>query len=273
MILNKYILFCINIFNIWCLPMVYLLIPRERRVVGFEFTLCNIPSALEGVLSTISGYNLNIYYIETCFRTDDEYGLFMAVDFTGADISPEKLLEEIKKKEYVKDVIISPRFKNIIYPSRFCTMDLGGIRAIIIAVANMRGIIEGIKKELGEEIGNTFLFRMGYEIGRMAYMIYAEGLGITKIDEGIEILKALGRGSRWLEILEYMVREDKIIIKTMKSWECEIQKEKADKPVSQYIRGVFAGFFKELLSKKVSVRETKCMAMGDPYCQFEITIL
>ena len=65
---------------------------------------------------------------------------------------------------------------------------------------------------------------------------------------------------------------DKIIIRHDKLWECEVQKGLVDKPASHLLRGVLAGFFKELLGKRVDVNETKCIALGDPYCQFEISV-
>jgi predicted hydrocarbon binding protein len=255
--------------------MVYLLVsPEFEGVVGFEFTLSNVPGALERVVSIISRHNLNIYYIDTCFVTREEYSLLIAIDFTGIDISPIKLLKEFKdQSDYVKDVAITPRLKNLIYPSRFCPMDLGGIRGIILSEANMRGIIEGMRRELGETVGDTLLFRMGFEIGKRVYKLYAKKLNITDVEEGIEVLKALAHGARWSEIIDYMISNNKIIIKLKESWECEIQKGTVDKPASNYIRGVFAGFFKELLKSDTEVRETKCIALEDPYCQFEVSIL
>ena len=254
--------------------MVYLLLSSELKeaIVGFEITLSNVPGALEKIVSIISGYKLNIYHVETCFRRDDIYALFIAIDFTNKEVSPEKLLEEFKKEDVVKDIAISPKFKNVIYPSRFCPMDLGSIRAIIVAEANMRGIIDGIKEEFGEESGDAFLFRMGYEIGRKAYRLYAEKLSIKDFDEGIEVLKALSRGARWMDLKEITREDNKIIIRVERLWECELQKGRVDKPASYLVKGIFTGFFKELLNMNVKVRETKCIALGDPYCEFEVTI-
>ena len=67
--------------------------------------------------------------------------------------------------------------------------------------------------------------------------------------------------------------DNKIIIRHNKLWECEIQKGLVDKPASYLLRGILTGFFESLLRKKVLVNETRCVAVGDPYCQFEINIL
>jgi predicted hydrocarbon binding protein len=50
--------------------------------------------------------------------------------------------------------------------------------------------------------------------------------------------------------------------------ECEGQR--TDKPNSQWIRGHLVGGASEALGVKMDCRETRCMAMGDPYCEFEL---
>ena len=251
--------------------MVYLLMGEEE--VGFELVLADMPGALSRISCIPEEHNLNIRYIETCFRSNREYDLFMAIDFSESEVSPEEILEEFRENEYVLDATIAPRFKNIIYPSKFCIKDLGGVRGILCGVATMKGIIRGVKEEMGEEVGNTFLYHMGYDIGREVYRIYAEPLDIREFGDGVKVLKALGRGAGWTEIKEYWMEGSKITIRTERLWECEMQKELVDKPASHFVRGLFAGFFKEFLGKDLKIEETKCIALGDPYCQFEINII
>jgi predicted hydrocarbon binding protein len=52
------------------------------------------------------------------------------------------------------------------------------------------------------------------------------------------------------------------------NFECEGQQ--SDKPNSQFIRGHIAGLFSNMLNEDLDCRETKCMALGDPYCEFVI---
>jgi predicted hydrocarbon binding protein len=41
------------------------------------------------------------------------------------------------------------------------------------------------------------------------------------------------------------------------------------KPICHPIAGYIAGFLEEAWKRNVKVHETKCMAVGDPYCMFE----
>ena len=84
---------------------------HKDGIVGFEITLFNVPDALKEITSIISDYNLNIHYIDTCFIAKNEYGLFIATDFTGKDSLRKELMKKFMENKYVKDVIISQRLK------------------------------------------------------------------------------------------------------------------------------------------------------------------
>ncbi len=147
------------------------------------------------------------------------------------------------------------------------------MRAILLGTGNMKGIIIGIKENLGEEGGNAFLYHLGYGVGEEVYKVYAEPVEIKDSAKGILLLEALARGAGWADIVGYKEEDDKIIVRFNRLWECEIQKGIVDKPASNYMRGILAGFFKALLGIDLVIKETKCVAVGDPYCQFEINII
>lgn len=46
---------------------------------------------------------------------------------------------------------------------------------------------------------------------------------------------------------------------------------KSDRPVCHYFRGYWVGVVSEVLERRVSCAETKCMGMGDAYCEFKIS--
>jgi len=45
---------------------------------------------------------------------------------------------------------------------------------------------------------------------------------------------------------------------------------KSKEPVCHYFRGYWVGVVSEVLERKVSCAETKCMGIGDAYCEFKI---
>lgn len=251
--------------------MVFIIKKEGEELVGFSFTLANISGALHNITAIPEKHHLNINYIETCGVFEEKYILFMVIDFTDSKVSPKEILEEFKKaKKYVLEVSIAPTFKNIIYPSKFCAKSIGDIRVILFGVANMKGVVEGIKEEFGMRGGYSLLYHLGYGVGEELYEIYAAPLGIKSVEEGSILLRALVRGASWGEIIEYEENEDKIIVKFRNLWECEVQVGKVHAPASAYVKGLITGYFKNILGREPIVEETKCIAAGDPYCQFEI---
>jgi predicted hydrocarbon binding protein len=45
---------------------------------------------------------------------------------------------------------------------------------------------------------------------------------------------------------------------------------KSSEPIDSYLCGMAEESYRALLGKPVEVKETKCIACGDPYCQFEV---
>ena len=251
--------------------MVYLL-KGGRNLVGYDVTLANIPGALKFVTSIPEKYGLNIVYLEACGISEESGRFFIAIDLKDGSITSEELLKEFRgNRNFVISINISPTLEDIIFPSRFCIKDLGGLRAILLSLANMKGIILGIKKEMGS-VGDTFLYHLGHNVGEEIYRMYAEPRKINDVIKGVLLLEALARGAGWGDVTEYEKLNDKIIIRFEQLWECEIQKNITDKPASNYVRGILTGFFKSLLRREISVEETKCIAKGDQYCQFEMTL-
>ena len=48
---------------------------------------------------------------------------------------------------------------------------------------------------------------------------------------------------------------------------------KSDRPVCHYFRGYWVGVVSEVLERKVSCAEGKCMGMGDACCEFKVTAI
>ena len=60
------------------------------------------------------------------------------------------------------------------------------------------------------------------------------------------------------------------MIRLYGNFECTPFKGKRDRPMSHLIRGGLAGVFREAYGREFMVREVKCIAKGDEYCEFVI---
>ena len=250
------------------------LFKNGKKLIGFDIVLTNKPGALRYMSSITEKYGLNIVYIEECGISEESGRFFIAVDFTDKNVDPETLLAEFRNaKKYITSADISSSLNDIIFPKKFCSKDIGSVRAILMAVGGMRGVVMGIREHLGVEGGNALLYHLGYGDGEESYKVYAKPRGIKNLDEAILLLEALTKGTGWADFIGYEVADNKIIIRLERLWEYEIQKGIVDKPASNFVRGILAGVFKKLLGKEVVVKGTRCIAVGDPCCQFEINII
>jgi predicted hydrocarbon binding protein len=79
--------------------------------------------------------------------------------------------------------------------------------------------------------------------------------------------KTLGWGI--LEYAEINPEAGEAKIRVYQSYECETGKG-SEKPYGHFIRGILAGFFANIFEKEAKAVETKCIATGDPYCEYVI---
>jgi len=241
-----------------------------RELVGFEVELYDVPGALKNVLEVLAEYNINLVYIERYSALPGKAIFFIVADFTDIDLSPDEVLNKMRRlKDYVSEASLASRIGDYITVSRPYFKDIGGERMILFHVAGMIGFLNGIRDELGHEIGSTIIYKVGYSEGKAMCTHFKKVLG--SIDELIKFLKILLNASAWGYIIDYRIEEGKISIDIDRNWECEAMKGEADKYGSYFVKGFIAGFIEEYLGSRVEARETKCIARGDPYCRFEVT--
>lgn len=198
------------------------------------------------------------------------------VDLTDADVSMEEFAEEIRRIEGIRSVqILYPTAEGFVADYLSARLVLAGDRTIIMRRPGYEGLIVGIKTQFGTA-GEAFLYHTGYEAGMRygrAHQEFADKLGIKdpiqilrKISAPLYASMGLGR----LEVMEACVEPPRVVIRVDMCFECELGVG-AKKPYSNFVRGIFAGLLAQLLNRRMEARELRCIAKGDPYCEFEIT--
>ena len=142
-----------------------------------------------------------------------------------------------------------------------------GARSIIILEHDFQEMIKGLYEKIGESAA-ALLYHLAYSGGKFLADYLSEKLKLKGEELLIEILKIYQAGG-WgrAELIEYHPYRMKIILRLYDSIECKAF-EGSDKPMSQLIRGHLSGLLSGLLKTDVRVIESKCIAKGDPYCEF-----
>lgn len=204
---------------------------------------------------------------------DDQEPFSRAVaflDFSNTNVTPEEALKTVRKQEFVKRArIIYPSPEGILYDDYFFPLIVGGQRALIFRRNVYEALLKGIREKLGTA-GEVTLYYQGLSIGCQIYYSYVQVAG-TGDQVLIGLLKAYAKTLGWgeIEVVKTDLKTCEAQLHVYESCECEIGKG-SEQPYSQLVRGILAGFFSLLFGKEAKATETRCIAKGDPYCEFTV---
>ncbi len=249
----------------------------NRKLSGFSIITKNVPGILANVGKVCADRNINIVNIITSAEQiiGGNAHIFLIVDLTDTNVSPEELKFELSKISNIVSIEIVEPFANFIIDNTHFPLTLygGKSRAIIIGEHVMKGFLFGLMQQLGEPISQITLWNMGYGSGKEIWdLIYEWRKAAVKelVELFLKISVALGWFSKY-EITEYSAINKYAKIRVWDNWECQI-KGMRGKAESHFVRGVFAGFFTRHFNKECQAFETKCISKGDEYCEFEIKV-
>ncbi len=251
------------------------LVRPGRKLYGFLVKSRVKPGVLSKLSAIPAEHNVVILYLVYSPDQSGETVTALAfLDFTNANISPEELARKAKQYDFVEEVIvIKPKVKGFIADTASNPLTIGGDRAIIFRKPGYKGLLADIRK-FGPGI-EAFLYYLGVEAGLelgKKHKETAKKLGIVNPEEIFRVISesmfnCVGFGL--METVEIRARPPYAIVRVHNCFECELGIG-TGKPFSHLVRGMIAGVLTELLGVKMTATETKCIAEGDPYCEFEV---
>lgn len=194
------------------------------------------------------------------------------LDFSDSDVPPEKALEIVKKLEFVKHThIMYPSSSEVLFDNYFFPLTVGHSRAVVFDKTVYESLFKGIREEFGSA-GEAILYYQGFNVGFNAISLLEKATGSENNTELlIELVKIYTRVLGWgiIENVKIDFKREQAKIRLNYCFECEIGKGYG-KPYSQFYRGYIAGIFSKIFQKRTTVQETKCIAKGDPHCEFKV---
>ncbi len=248
---------------------------KGRKLYGLVLRGHSRPGALEHTTDILVRHGIDITYLSLGpMRRGERGSLVLFLDFTEADVKPEELAEEFEALEFIeKAEVIKPRFEGFIADEVSFPIMLGSHRALIFSEPALRGFFIEFREHLGSG-GEAMLYHIGREVGaeRGRHINEeAERMGINSLRDkfiiGEVIFKSLGYGIP--QTMDFNEDPPFFKMRVYHCIECGLGRD-VGRPFSHYVRGVIAGFASEIFNRDMLVEETKCIAMGDPYCEFEV---
>ncbi|OYT31279.1 MAG: hypothetical protein B6U94_03735 [Thermofilum sp. ex4484_79] len=196
---------------------------------------------------------------------------YIVVDVKDKEDKTEIIKNEIKKFPQIEHVeTYYPFYDGLLAELPTETLSMAGERCIIFRRPHYEAFIKSVQSVFGLG-GSAILYHLGIVLGQKAYEDHRRIAG--EDDELLlrvtsHLLKAVGYGI--LEFRRVDKERGRSLVRIYNNFECELYRN-VGKPSSQYLRGILAGWFQRFFNRKnVRVVETKCIAKGDGYCEFEI---
>jgi len=220
----------------------------------------DVISALAEIASKMAKYGINILSGSIITEPDEGIGVVtMFLDLTGLSINVDRIVKELKALDTVLDVKIAAR-------------EFSG------AIVNMGTYVTTYLSRMFNWLDETFgtgghaiLFNMGEQAVRpIVKELKERGLRGRELIESFLVMNTIIGFYRY-EIMEYDEEKLKFVIRLHENFECRFFMGKKDKPMGHMTRGALTAIFNEVYGKTFEVRETKCVAKGDEYCEFIIS--
>ena len=194
----------------------------------------------------------------------------------GDEKTAAKVVEDIRKTPYALQVWYSkPIVKGFCYDNFCFPPTIEGERAIILS----KPYYEGFITEGWSRFGTAFpimLYLLGFEAGRRAYRDFAYIAGGDR-DAEVKVAQSffqmLGYGR--LESVKLDDRKREAVVRVYDSFECSLFLGVGEIRAG-FARGLIGGWLAARWgvekAENMVVREEKCIAKGDPYCEFRVWI-
>jgi predicted hydrocarbon binding protein len=155
------------------------------------------------------------------------------------------------------------------YPLQMVT----GEQVMVMSRKTFRDMFDRLRTIYGSG-GRAIIYELGLASGIESYTHFARILGSKSLQRRIPDLVSLYTAHGWGRAKNgeyqghmFSMRPFRGTLKVYDSFECT--GISTNTPNSDFLRGHLEGFVQTLTGEKIKCEETKCISMGDVYCQFE----
>lgn len=249
------------------------ILEKDRNILFTALKLVNVPGVLSRVAGVLGKYNVNILSGVLYGPSDSKVAIWIfSADFTNSKAPPKVVLKEIEKLDIVLSCEYGTRrIGRMLFPPFFVELNLLDRGVIIQRKVWLHEVNRIILEEFGSGAEALFFhigFRAGYRI--VDYWSKASGL---KGEDLVTLVLEVVKGLNWISDyeVELNLKKTKGVLRVWDLMDCLPFRDRENKPTSHYFRGIISGYISRVLGRRIVVLETKCIAKGDPYCEFKIS--
>lgn len=248
--------------------------PKNKKIYGIVIESKAVKSALRKLSELADNLGITVRYIQYSMDkiAKPTVTAIAFLDFSNAEVPPEEALKLVKNYDFVEDArLIDSSSNGIIYDNYFFPLVINGDQRVVIFRKSVyEALFNGVRRRFGSA-GDAMLYYQGFVVGYGVYDEYVKTAGSINLEDLIDVVKATNMTLGWgiIDKVKIDLKKGMAQLRVYHSFECEMGKNQG-KTYSQFYRGVIAGFCTRFFGKKVKANETKCIAKGDPYCEFTV---
>ena len=244
-----------------------------RKITQLVIEGRNVPGTLAVIASRMAELGINILSGLVTAEPGKETGtITLFLDLTNTGLTPEELLKEIRSLEVVADAreTVKKLGDIAINGTAHTTLFLDK-RVIMLGVEDVSTMFNWLD-ETFRTGAHAILFNMGEQAGRAAARELNETYGLRG-RELVEAFLALHAAAGWFdyEVASFDEEALNFVIRLYDNFECAPFAGRKKRPMSHLVRGGLAGLFSGIYGRDFKSTEVKCLAKGDPYCEFVLT--
>ncbi|MCS7104287.1 MAG: hypothetical protein NZ954_01820 [Thermofilaceae archaeon] len=203
-------------------------------------------------------------------RMGEQVTAVLIADLKDKEKMAEELARELRQLPYVSEAVYAPPVVEGAAVDTFSfPLTMRGYRAVIF----MSYIYEGLIVDGWSRFGTPYailLYTVGYGAGKRAYKDHIKITGEPSVQKLCETLfQAVGFGRLEFVKIDDVKRE--AVFRVYDSFECQLFKGVGEIR-GNFVRGLVAGWLSMHWGVteefEVLAREVKCIAKGDPYCEY-----
>jgi predicted hydrocarbon binding protein len=243
--------------------------PNKNVFLG-SVKLKDVPGALAKATACVAKLGLNL--VESNSSGDlslgiAEWGFF--AEAKDGHVSPSAIELALKETPDVLDCRVRGAEGRVVVDTLHYPLMLSiGAPAILIRKEVFADMLKFVVETYGSG-GRALAYQLGKATGLKDGMDLLDEIGSERVLENLPELVNLYMAQGWgiPELIELSFEPLTVTLRIDDCFECKPRNSIV--PASNFIRGHLAGLGKAFFDKEIECVETKCVAKGDSYCEFE----
>jgi hypothetical protein len=246
---------------------------KDGKLYQFVVLLDNSAGALAKAASVLERNNLATlsgFHYADLKNNWEEWSFF--VDFSKTSVTPEQLSAELSSDTVVKKVQFrQSEFPDLAMDDAHFPIIIGeDARAAVFKATTMRIAIQKLWDVFGTGAA-TILWEIGRAAGELEAQEMKEKLRLNQI-EAVKYILEEKRANGWFvgELADIKTSPTRLVLTVENSFECEHKGSKQGEPRSFFLKGYLGSYISSVFEKQLKIKETRCKAKGDNFCEFQI---